>query len=115
MAGKKGMKWASPLDPRAIDRIRHSILHSKIANRLIAHANGERDMSPTEVQAATVLLRKVIPDLSATEHSGSITTFTDFLRGLPEGVWGRATSAEESPVVDPGEPHGHVQGGETLQ
>jgi len=51
---------------------RAKIANSNILNALIEHADGRRDMSSTQVQAALGLLRKVMPDLAATELSGSI-------------------------------------------
>ena len=41
-----------------------------LANRLSQHVNGEVEMSATQIQAAKILLAKVIPDLKAVEHSG---------------------------------------------
>lgn len=51
---------------------RTKIANSKILNRLIAHAEGEVDMSSTQVTVALGLLKKVMPDLSSqtVEHSG---------------------------------------------
>jgi len=51
---------------------RAKIANSNILNALIEHADGRRDMSSTQVQAALGLLRKVMPDLAATELSGSV-------------------------------------------
>lgn len=51
---------------------RAKIANSNILNALIEHADGRRDMSSTQVQAALGLLRKVMPDLAATELSGTI-------------------------------------------
>lgn len=51
---------------------RTKIANSKILNRLIAHAEGDEDMSQSQVTAALALLKKIMPDLSAqtVEHSG---------------------------------------------
>ena len=43
---------------------------SQLLNRLNKHANAEVDMSPTQVQAAKIVIGKVIPDLKAIEVSG---------------------------------------------
>lgn len=43
-----------------------------LANRLRDHVLGKVNMSATQVQAATVLLRKTLPDLTATELSGEV-------------------------------------------
>lgn len=52
------------------DAHRVKIQNSNILNALIEHAEGEREMSPTQVSAGLGLLRKCLPDLSAVEHSG---------------------------------------------
>lgn len=51
---------------------RAKIANSKILNRLIAHAEGDEEMSQSQVTAALALLKKIMPDLSAqtVEHSG---------------------------------------------
>ena len=48
---------------------RAKIQNSNILNALIAHAEGEREMSPSQVTAALGLLKKALPDLQAVEHS----------------------------------------------
>lgn len=49
---------------------RTKIANSKILNRLIAHAEGEIDMTSTQVQAATTLLDRVMPKLQSTTIEG---------------------------------------------
>ena len=49
---------------------RTKIRNSKIVSRLISHAEGEVDMSSTQVTAALGLLKKVMPDLAATALTG---------------------------------------------
>jgi hypothetical protein len=44
---------------------RSKIQNSQILNRLISHAEGTVDMTPTQVQAGLGLLKKALPDLSA--------------------------------------------------
>lgn len=51
---------------------RVKIRNSNILNALIEHVEGIREMSATQVTAGVALLRKVLPDLSAVEHSGEI-------------------------------------------
>lgn len=58
---------------RLNDDWRSKIQTSMLINRLQGHANGENNMSPTQIKAAEILLRKAAPDLTA-------TTLTD-----PEG------------------------------
>src|SRR5882724_9174796 len=45
---------------------------SKLMDRLHQHGMGEIQMSSTQIRAAEVFIKKVIPDLSAIEHSGEI-------------------------------------------
>lgn len=49
---------------------RTKIANSKILNRLIDHAEGKVEMSPTQVTAALGLLKKCLPDLSNVTVSG---------------------------------------------
>jgi hypothetical protein len=84
MAGKKGMRaHLVNLGTHSIDKIRSKIKTGVILDRVQKHILGEIEMSPTQMTAAQTLLRKVIPDLSAVEHSGSVDTFTTFLQSLP--------------------------------
>ena len=53
---------------------RVKIRNSNILNALIEHVEGARDMSASQVTAGVALLRKVLPDLTAIEHSGEIAT-----------------------------------------
>lgn len=46
---------------------RLKIKTSQLINRLTDHALGKLDLSPTQVRSIEVLLRKTLPDLSATE------------------------------------------------
>jgi hypothetical protein len=55
------------------EKVRRRIQTSQIVNRLTEHVLGEAKMSATQVTAALGLLRKTVPDLSAMEHSGSVT------------------------------------------
>ena len=64
---------------------RDKIRNSNILNALIEHAEGQREMSSTQVTAGLGLLKKVLPDTSAVEHSGedggpisvAVVRFTD--------------------------------------
>lgn len=49
---------------------RDKIKNSNILNALIEHAQGDREMSSSQVTAGLGLLRKVMPDLASTSHSG---------------------------------------------
>ena len=50
--------------------IRAKIGSIHLAKRLEKHANGELELSSTQIQAAKILLAKTIPDLSAITLSG---------------------------------------------
>jgi hypothetical protein len=52
------------------DEHRLKIKNSNILNALIEHVTEGREMSPSQVTAGLGLLRKVMPDLQATQHSG---------------------------------------------
>ena len=52
------------------DEHRTKIANSQVLKRLIEHAEGTIDMTATQVTAATVLLRKVLPDLTSTTIDG---------------------------------------------
>jgi len=57
---------------RLPDEHRYKIKISRIITNLGEHIEGLREMSPTQVNAANILLRKVMPDLAAIEHSGEV-------------------------------------------
>lgn len=46
------------------------IAASQLLNRLISHANGEIEMTQSQVNAARIVIGKSIPDLKAIELSG---------------------------------------------
>jgi len=54
------------------DLVRDRIKASKIIERLQDHVQGEAEMSATQIRAAEILLRKVVPDLSSTEFKGTV-------------------------------------------
>lgn len=58
------------------DEHRLRIQTTQLLKRLTDHALGllENEMKPTQVTAALGLLKKTLPDLTAVEHSGEITT-----------------------------------------
>lgn len=59
------------LNPQHDERTRAKIQTSQIINRLNSLVNGEVEMQPHQVTAALGLLRKTIPDLSATTLDAS--------------------------------------------
>jgi len=58
---------AARLDPAHDERTRAKIQTSQLINRLLSHANGEVEMTSTQVRAAEILLKKTLPDLSSVE------------------------------------------------
>ena len=44
---------------------------TRLANRLDAHAMGEVEMTATQVRAAEILLKKLVPDLASVELTGN--------------------------------------------
>lgn len=46
---------------------RKKIQASQIINRLFSHIQGEIDMTPTQIKAAEIILRKIEPDLNKTD------------------------------------------------
>lgn len=70
MAAKKGYNRPGFLT----DEHRGKIASSSILNALIEHTEGRREMTSTQVTAGIALLKKVMPDLSAIDHSGEVTT-----------------------------------------
>lgn len=56
---------AARLNPRHQEMVRQKIKASQLVNALQDHVLEGREMSPTAVQAALGLLKKVIPDTNA--------------------------------------------------
>lgn len=52
------------------DKTKRLIQASQLINRLISHANGEIEMTQSQVNAAKIVIGKAIPDLKAVEISG---------------------------------------------
>lgn len=52
---------------------RTKIANSRILSCLLEHVEGTRDMTATQVTAALGLLRKVLPDLQASENKTEVT------------------------------------------
>lgn len=53
-------------------KVRERIRTGLLVKRLMLHAVGKLDITPSQMKATEILLRKTLPDLSATEHSGEI-------------------------------------------
>jgi len=54
-----------------IEETRKKVQTSQLINRLQDHGLGTVELSATQVRAIEVLLRKTIPDLSATTHDAT--------------------------------------------
>jgi hypothetical protein len=54
-------------------KVRDRIQTGLLAKRLMLHAFGKLEMTLTQLKATEILLRKTLPDLSATEISGELT------------------------------------------
>lgn len=53
------------------DKTKHLIRASQLLNRLNSFANNEIEMTQAQVNAAKIVIGKVVPDLKAIEHSGN--------------------------------------------
>ena len=53
------------------DNTKGEIKATQLLNRLFTHANGECDMSSTQIQAAKIFIGKFKADLKAVELTGS--------------------------------------------
>lgn len=53
------------------DKTKALIRASQLLNRLNSFANGEIDMSAAQVNAAKIVIGKVVPDLKAVELAGA--------------------------------------------
>ena len=61
---------------------RQRIQTGQILRRLMDHVEGKIELSATQIRAAEILLRKILPDLSSIEYKGNvehrhITEYTD--------------------------------------
>ena len=65
---------------------RDKIQASNLLTRLQKHADGKVDMTPTQIKAAEILLRKTIPDLKQIEHKtdGDGAMVPAFMMYLPK-------------------------------
>lgn len=56
--------------PKHDDRTKERIRASQLLNRLNDFVNGKCELSPAQVQAAKIVIGKIIPDMKAVEISG---------------------------------------------
>ena len=64
------MARGRPMGVRHQEDVRKKIQASQLINRLTNHVTGDVDMSPTQVRAAEILLKKCMPDLSQISGTG---------------------------------------------
>lgn len=64
------------------DAHRTKIANSQILKCLLEHVQGTREMSATQVSAGIALLRKVMPDLSASDNTTEVVH--RYVARLPE-------------------------------
>lgn len=53
------------------EEVRAKIQGSQIVNSLVSHALGKKDLNPSQVTAGLGLLKKILPDLQATQLTGA--------------------------------------------
>lgn len=82
MAAKKGMSIRE-----GQEHFRRNVNAGQIRSRLQKHIDGEIELSSTQLRAAEILLKKVQPDLSATDFTSEGERIT-FSFGItpPKGV-----------------------------
>jgi hypothetical protein len=54
------------------EETRQKIKVSQLLNRLNSHAEGELELSPTQLRAIEILLKKSLPDLQSIQISGEM-------------------------------------------
>lgn len=64
---------ARTMKVRHQEDVRTKIQATQLVNFLTGHALGKKKASPSQVTAALGLLKKTLPDLTATEHTGNMT------------------------------------------
>lgn len=84
MAGKKGMHDKHRFSEEYLNRLRGKIEASKLLKALEDHVLNGKEMSQSQVQAANVLLRKVLPELNATEITNKGEGWIDVMKRLAE-------------------------------
>jgi hypothetical protein len=68
------------------DVVRKRIQATKLLLRLQNHALGKEEMTPTQIKAAEICLRKKVPDLSQSESKQTVVhSFDDFVLMLLNG------------------------------
>lgn len=63
---------AARKNPWHVEVVRRRIRATQLLRRLRKHALGKLEMTATQIKAAEILLRKVVPDTKAIEHTGTV-------------------------------------------
>lgn len=81
---------------RQTDETRAKIKTSQLINRLHGHAVGGVELSPTQVKAIEILLRKTLPDLSAVDATmtGEMVNYVLSAEPVSEDEWDATYSVE---------------------
>jgi hypothetical protein len=70
------------------EKTRKKIQTSMITNRLIDYVNGKIKLEPAQVTAAIALMRKCLPDLTASEIKGDVVhRFAVVPQVMPKEQW----------------------------
>lgn len=119
--------FTGTITQRKQERLRRylSVAAPRVARILVATAMGERDMTPTQFQAAALVMRKVLPDASPDSNitgQSLASILADIARSLPANTQvGIAISNNQTNqqvtqgtglVLDPDRGEG-VEGGES--
>lgn len=82
------------------DVVRARIRVGMLIRRLSNHVLGRLEMSPTQIKAAEILLRKAVPDMRALEHSGQVNhvTYDAVVLGLISERHAEAGDDESAPT-----------------
>lgn len=83
------------------ENTREKIRASQLINRLQDHALGQVEMTSTQVRAAEVCLRKVLPDLSESHVTTDKREASDYSRAELLAILDRADAEDGSPRVSP--------------
>lgn len=67
------LRLAYSSNAQFLERLRRKIRAGMLVNRLREHVLGRIEMTETQVAAARVLLKKVLPDIAQVEHTGEIS------------------------------------------
>jgi hypothetical protein len=83
------------------DRWRQKIRAAMLINRLNDHAAGRNEMTATQVRAAEILLKKVLPDLAAVEHNGEASVrYTISPEPMTPEQWRAEIEKDAAPLLD---------------